>query len=862
MTRASHPTAGTLRYEAVTPPITLRTLGSLDLKDAAGREVRAALQQPKRMALLVYLALMAGRGFQRRDTLLALFWPDLDTEHARAALRRALYFLRQQLGEDVLVNRGDEEVGIAEGRLWCDAAEFERIIAAEPAKALELYRGDLLEAFYVAGAPEAERWFDERRAHLKERATRALWKLAEDPSTPPDAAAEWARRAAALYPDDEDAAERLQKLLVALRPAAPPRHRPDVVPGLVAVQKFTVHGDASAAYLAEGMVDLLRAALHDAGDLRTTETSSSLGAEYQVEGSVVATGGKLRITATLKRVAGGDVVSRAEAQRDHEQDLFDLVDDLVRQLITARSAGPASRLARIAAVTTASLPALKAWLRGEEAMRAGRLFDAFASFSEATSLDLAFALAWYRLAGTCAATLMIDPAREASARALEHKGRLTERDRILLEAQYAWLHGKSADAERRYGTAVTMFPDDLEAWYLLGDVQFHTNPYRGRSITEAGEPLKRALALEPGHVGALVKLARVAALEDDRGAVEEFAQRALARSPDGDQSLAMRALRSFISGDAAGQQAVMAELRTAKALPAVIAFGDVALYTGDLPGAERVGRAFLAVARADELKAVCHLMLAHLALAGGRREAAWRELEHAEPLAPSWTREVRGLFAAMPFVPLDGDELARIEQHLDAWDTASARPKFAIPLNLHNEIHAHLRAWLLGQLAARRGDAARCLSLADQLAELPVPPAFAMVIQQLTRSLDAQARRLQGRTADALQALEGASTDVWYQHTIASPLFAGTFDRYLRALLLEETGRGDEAADWLQSLTERSAWELPFAAPAALRAATLHEKAGRSEPAKKAWARAARLWANCDPALVPLRDEAAAKAKR
>jgi DNA-binding SARP family transcriptional activator len=795
--------------------------------------------------------------------LLALFWPDLDTEHARAALRRALYFLRQQLGEDVLVNRGDEEVGITEGRLWCDAAEFERIIGSEPAKALELYRGDLLEGFYVAGANEAEHWFDERRSHLKDRATRALWKLAEDPASPPDAAAEWARRAAALNPEDEDDADRLQKLLASLRRVpAPPRPRADMVPGLVAVQKFAVHGDASAAYLAEGMMHLLRAALHDAGDLHTTDAAAPAGAEYAVEGSVVASAGKLRITASLKRLASGDVVSRADAQRDHEQDLFDLVDDLVRQLLTARSAGPEARLARIAAVTTASLPALKAYLRGEEAMRAGRLFDAFAGFSEATSLDLAFALAWYRLAGTCAATLMIEQARAASSRALEHKARLTERDRILLEAQYAWLHGRSADAERRYGTAVTMFPDDLEAWYLLGDVQFHSNPYRGRSISEGGEPLKRALALDPGHVGALVKLARIAALEGDRSAVEEFTQRALARSPDGDQSLAMRALRAFISGDAAGQQAVMQELRTAKALPAVIAFGDVALYTGDLAGAERVGRAFLAVARADELKAVCHLMLAHLALAGGRREAAWRELEHAEPLAPSWTREVRGLFAAMPFVPLDHDELTRIMLHLDAWDTSAAQPKIAFPLILHNEIHTHLRAWLLGQLAARRGDAAACLTYAELLGELAVPATFTVAIQQLTRSLDAQARRIQGRTADALQALEGASTDVWYQHTIASPLFAGTFDRYLRGLLLEETGQADEAVRWLESLTERSAWELPFAAPAALRAAAIHEKAGRPDQAKKAWARAARLWASCDDALKPQRDEAAEKSKR
>ena len=85
---------------------------------------------------------------------------------------------------------------------------------------------------------------------------------------------------------------------------------------------------------------------------------------------------------------------------------------------------------------------------------------------------------------------------------------------------------------------------------------------------------------------------------------------------------------------------------------------------------------------------------------------------------------------------------------------------------------------------------------------------------ELTRSLDAQVHRLHGRMAAALQALEGATTDVWYQHAIASPFFAGTFDRYLRASLLAEAGRPTEARAWLNSLCQRSARELPFRAAA------------------------------------------------
>src|SRR2546422_7475057 len=69
--------------------IEFRLLGTLHLTDAEGREVTSLLTRSRRLALLAYLAAARPRGLHRRDTLLALFWPELDVEHARAALRQA-----------------------------------------------------------------------------------------------------------------------------------------------------------------------------------------------------------------------------------------------------------------------------------------------------------------------------------------------------------------------------------------------------------------------------------------------------------------------------------------------------------------------------------------------------------------------------------------------------------------------------------------------------------------------------------------------------------------------------------------------------------------------------------------------------
>ncbi len=105
--------------------IALQTLGSLDLRTDDGRELTSLLAQPKRFAVLTYLAVATPRGFHRRDTLLGVFWPDVSQTRARGALRQALHFVRQTLGADIVVSRGTEEVGLSFNDVRCDAVEFE-----------------------------------------------------------------------------------------------------------------------------------------------------------------------------------------------------------------------------------------------------------------------------------------------------------------------------------------------------------------------------------------------------------------------------------------------------------------------------------------------------------------------------------------------------------------------------------------------------------------------------------------------------------------------------------------------------------------------------------------------------------------
>jgi len=196
--------------------IEFRMLGTLNLTGAGGRELRVPLAQPRRLALLAYLAAATPRGFHRRDSLLALFWPDLDQAHARAALRQALHVLRNAMGASVVASRGDEEIGLDFNTVCCDVVAFDQAIAGgQLSEALDLYRGDLLEGFFITGALDFERWLEGERSRLRETAGRSAHALVEQCEASGDVsvAAHWARRALRLAPLDERSLRRLIKLL-------------------------------------------------------------------------------------------------------------------------------------------------------------------------------------------------------------------------------------------------------------------------------------------------------------------------------------------------------------------------------------------------------------------------------------------------------------------------------------------------------------------------------------------------------------------------------------------------------------------------------------------------------------------------
>ena len=155
------------------PTPRLLTLGASRLVGPDGEQL---LGPGKPFALLAYLA-CAPRRAAARAHLLDLLWSDVEPERGRHALRQTVWHLRQLLGAECLLARGDG-LSLA-ASLVSDRDQFlADVEAGQFASAIRWYEGDFLDGFATPGGIEFEHWADVERAHLRSVFLRAAEALA------------------------------------------------------------------------------------------------------------------------------------------------------------------------------------------------------------------------------------------------------------------------------------------------------------------------------------------------------------------------------------------------------------------------------------------------------------------------------------------------------------------------------------------------------------------------------------------------------------------------------------------------------------------------------------------------------------
>ncbi len=183
----------------------------------------------KAVALLAYLALEDGP--HGRDTLAGLLWPESDTEHSRAALRRTLSALNKAIG-GIGLQAGRHSVGLERSPdIWLDIDEFRDHVAEAGehehlsletcavctpvlGEAASIYGDDFMAGFALRDSAEFDDWHFYQSEALQRELAGVLERLVQSHGVQGDyeAAVSHARRWLALDTLHEPAHRALMKL--------------------------------------------------------------------------------------------------------------------------------------------------------------------------------------------------------------------------------------------------------------------------------------------------------------------------------------------------------------------------------------------------------------------------------------------------------------------------------------------------------------------------------------------------------------------------------------------------------------------------------------------------------------------------
>src|SRR5262249_49687003 len=156
----------------------LRAFGGLWIENLAADS--DAARRPRPLALLAILAL-AGPNGESRDRVLGVLWPESEEERARQSLSQLIYSVKREHGIDVPGSGAGARLRLDANQISSDVADFRAAIAAKNWQdAARLYAGAFLDGFYLADAPEFERWTESERASLATEGIRALEIAARD----------------------------------------------------------------------------------------------------------------------------------------------------------------------------------------------------------------------------------------------------------------------------------------------------------------------------------------------------------------------------------------------------------------------------------------------------------------------------------------------------------------------------------------------------------------------------------------------------------------------------------------------------------------------------------------------------------
>ncbi len=568
--------------------------------------------------------------------------------------------------------------------------------------------------------------------------------------------------------------------------------------------------------------------------------AKEMKADYLVNGTVLAAGGRILVTAVLQDARTGTAIRTEMLDCQDEKDLMQKADGLAKAIRSGLARNAAQALddidLDIEVLTTTSALAYRYYAEGWRYHRTGDYEQSLLMLKKAVEIDPEFAMAYRMMAVDARNLRYIDREAEYMRKAFELTARLPEdcRERHLIRADYY------AGAEATWELAVAEFkrilenhPYDLVANNNLGVLCYETEDFAS-AVTYADVPVRQGTPDPFPHHTKAVSLRALGRPKEAERSLNAY----LADYPANRLIYQTLVATLLDAGDLAGAAATIDKAVSIFPDPSWSNWKGVLLFLtqGPGPAREEFRRLFLMDEPAWHLRARLRLIL--LALAEGRYAEAEKECREGVDLAESiqefmWSKDIRAMLGQ---VLLDQGKL----------EAALAELRTAVEGPDSDVSRTRTRLIGLGQVYVRTGNPAALEDVTRRFRDLVGPAAP----RRLIRDYDLFPGVVEferGRYREAVAALEKAAAALppSFPAVAYEPIVY-----YYLGLAREKSGDAAGAAAAFEEISKETGYRFLFGDVfplAVFGKARAEEALGRRAAARDGYRDFLELWKNADP---------------
>lgn len=206
-----------------------------------------------------------------------------------------------------------------------------------------------------------------------------------------------------------------------------------------------------------------------------TAVARAAGARWMMLGSILQVSPSLIVSTQLIDVASGTIEGSQRLTGTPGESVFTLVDRMTgstREDLDIPTPLDVTHPRPVADVTTNSLEAYRYYVTGMEFQRKVYMAEALENFRKAIEIDSTFAMAHYHYGTSLIGAGNIPAGLEALKRATRYSDRVTEKERLYIEAITATVERRFDEGVEKLTEIIRRYPQEKEAYFTLASLHY------------------------------------------------------------------------------------------------------------------------------------------------------------------------------------------------------------------------------------------------------------------------------------------------------------------------------------------------------------------------------------------------------